>query len=168
MKNERILLFSVLLIGLSVILQTVPAAISRQLILLTVLSSLSVFILTELSLLLGFAAYIIVGIGTAVVNPYDAILFWGITGVLGLSGSLWFHLTKSKTISAAITACIIAITALTINQLLTLYPSKIAYSLPAQFMILSAALFPCCLAFIRLAVFVDRQFNSLIDFRAGE
>lgn len=168
MKNERFVIFSLLLIGLSVVLQTVPPAVSRQLIFLTVLSSLSIFILTGLSLFLGFAAYIIVGIGTAVVNPFDAVLFWGITGVLGLSGGLWYHFTKNKIISAAITACIIAITALTINQLLALYPSNTAYSLTAQFMMLLGVLFPCCLAFIYFAVFIDRQFNSLIDLRPGE
>ncbi len=165
MKSERLLLFSLLFMGLSVVFQTVPAAIGHQLVLLSVFSSLLIFMMTGMSLFLGFAAYIIVGIGTAVVNPYDAVLFWGITGVLGLSGSLWYRLSRSRVAASAATACIMAITTFTINRLLMLYPYRTAYSLPTQFLMLAMGLFPCCLAFVCFAAYIDRQFNHFVQLK---
>lgn len=168
MKNGRMTASGLILIGISVILQTVPAAISHELMLLTVLSALPVFILVKLYPPFGFASYLIIGIGTAMVNPYDAVLFWGVTGMLGLSGGFFYCLTKSKPASAFITACIISMTALSINQLLSLYPADLAYPLPGRSLILIAMLFPCCLAFICASDVIFRQLDSLIELRRLE
>jgi hypothetical protein len=142
-----------ILTGLAVLFQIFPALFTHQVVIVTLLSALPIYLITLINPLIGPMAYLVAGIFIFLVSPHESLFFFFANGVLGLSLGTGSYLTKKRVSAARISAVILTITLSLINYRLGIlvFGTKIPGPFPVQLAVLLLFSFLYSCLFLYLA-----------------
>lgn len=97
MINTRTLKLGICLSIFAVLFQLVPMQFSNGLIVITLLSTLPIFIISRINSRIGLVAYFCAGIVILLIDPNSGIIFLLTNGILGYTLGIWYdHFYRKK------------------------------------------------------------------------
>ena len=145
---------SCILTSLIIVIEILASATGEALSLITIVSTLFIYIICRKSMYLGTASYISVGLMLFLLNPHKMIVFIFINGLLGITLGFYGKKVKAPAISLIISGLMLTAGIITAFSIIGIFTFK-------WYFIASIFLFSCAYAAIYLFI-AGKAYNKIM------